>query len=90
MLQTVCLHITGKVQGVYYRQSARTKALSLGITGYVQNLPDQSVQIIATGSSGALKELIEWCKKGPPAASVNQVRVTEQTLEVFEQFMIRR
>jgi acylphosphatase len=90
MLQTVSLHITGKVQGVYYRQSARTKALSLGITGWVQNLPGQSVQIIATGRSGQLNEFMEWCKKGPPAAKVNQVTVTEQALEIFEEFMIRR
>ena len=90
MLQTVSLHITGKVQGVYYRQSARTKAHSLGITGWVQNLPDLSVQILATGHTGPLNELMEWCKKGPPAAMVAQVTVTEQALEIFEEFIIRR
>ncbi len=54
MLQTISLDIRGKVHGVFYRQSAREKAMELDITGTVQNNPDGSVTIIATGHAGQL------------------------------------
>ncbi|MBK6827931.1 MAG: acylphosphatase [Chitinophagaceae bacterium] len=90
LLTSLSLHITGKVQGVYYRQSTRKKALSLGLSGYVQNLPDGSVSILATGNSEQLDELIAWCKIGPTAAIVREVIVKETDLENFEGFEIRR
>jgi acylphosphatase len=65
MLKTVSIIVTGKVQGVYYRQSTKEKARELQITGEVKNMPDDSVYIVATGSSEQLNQFIEWCKTGP-------------------------
>lgn len=90
LLTSLSLHITGKVQGVYYRQSTRKKALSLGLSGYVKNLPDGAVDILATGNREQLDELIAWCKIGPPPAKVKEVIVKEMELEIFEGFEIRR
>jgi acylphosphatase len=49
MLQTISITVIGLVQGVYYRQSTKEKALELGISGFVKNLPDGNVRILATG-----------------------------------------
>lgn len=90
MQSTISLQVSGKVQGVYYRQSTRKKALSLGLSGYVQNLPDGSVYIRATGNREQLDKLIAWCRIGPPAASVKELIVQEMNLENFEDFLIKR
>ncbi len=90
LLTSLSLLITGKVQGVYYRQSTRKKALSLGLSGYVKNLPDGAVYILATGHQEQLEEIIAWCKIGPPAALVRDVIVKEMDVENFEGFEIRR
>lgn len=65
--------VSGKVQGVFYRGSAREKALALGLAGYAQNLPDGSVEVLALGDDIALDAMEEWLRQGPPAAHVTQV-----------------
>ena len=76
-MKTYRLHITGKVQGVWYRASAKDKALSLGITGKIWNAPDGSVDAIIKGHEDNVKEFIDWCKEGPPLAKVDDVIVQE-------------
>jgi len=90
MLQTISLIISGKVHGVFYRQSARKKAMELGITGTVQNNPDGSVTIFATGATAALDTFIEWSKKGPPAARVTHVVARKEPLQSFNGFDVIR
>ena len=90
MLQTISIIITGKVQGVFFRQSSSEKASGLGITGKVMNLPDGNVQIIATGTREKLNLLIDWCKQGPPKAKVTGVDVKELSLQMFDHFIIER
>lgn len=90
MLQTLSITVSGKVQGVYYRQHTKEKAIELGITGKVKNLRDGTVHIIATGIWEQLEILIEWCKKGPPRAIVTGVEVSEIALQPFEHFSIVR
>lgn len=90
MLQTISIIISGKVQGVFYRQSAKEKASMLGITGFVNNLPDKTVYIIATGTKEQLEELIAWCRTGPPKAQVADVLVQPEPLQQFGHFSIRR
>lgn len=90
MHQTISLIVTGKVQGVYFRQSAKEKAMQLELTGQVNNLRDGSVQILVTGPPGVLKLFTEWCKKGPPRAVVAGVEILELPLKEFEHFMIVR
>jgi acylphosphatase len=70
------LHITGKVQGVGYRISAQEQAQSLGLTGWVKNLPDGSVLAEAAGSLDKVQSFIRWCERGPAGAQVTSVKVT--------------
>jgi acylphosphatase len=89
-MQTIELIIKGRVQGVFYRQSSMEKAKELGIKGHARNLPDGDVSIIASGTEHALKELTDWCKKGPPKASVLAVEVREIPFQEFDEFRIIR
>ena len=67
--------ISGKVQGVFFRASAQSEAMGLGLTGEARNLPDQRVEVIAEGERRAVQELLDWCHRGPPQAQVEQVDV---------------
>lgn len=71
----VHLYISGKVQGVFYRASTIDEARSLGLAGWVRNLPDGRVEAVAEGPQDTLEYLIKWCKHGPPAAKVTNVEV---------------
>lgn len=90
MVQTISITISGRVQGVYYRQSAKEKAQELGITGSVKNLLNGDVFLMATGTSEQLKKLIEWCKIGPSRASVQHVYVQQLEDQPFSGFTIQR
>jgi acylphosphatase len=76
-------YVSGRVQGVYYRASARQRALDLGVTGYARNLPDGRVEAFVCGDESAVAEMIRWLHVGPPAASVTRVDV-----EVVESFQV--
>jgi acylphosphatase len=69
----VHLHISGRVQGVYYRQTTAQVAADLGLSGWVRNLPDGRVEAIAEGPTEALERLLAFCHEGPPAARVERV-----------------
>jgi acylphosphatase len=90
MLLTFSISISGKVQGVYFRQSAKEKAIELGLTGEVKNLRDGNVHISATGTKGQLEMFSDWCKKGPPRAVVTGVEILELPLKQFDHFSIVR
>ena len=78
--------VIGRVQGVFFRASTRTRALQLGIAGYAKNRADGSVEVVASGSQEALDELDGWLHHGPPAARVDQVMheaLPEQELHGF-------
>jgi acylphosphatase len=78
--------VSGRVQGVFFRASAREQALSLGLTGHAKNLDDGRVEVLGSGSSEALDALEKWLWKGPPAAKVAKVfreDLTEQDLFGF-------
>ena len=86
----VHLKITGYVQGVFYRATTRETALRLGLTGWVQNRPDGSVEAVAEGEEEIVDRFIEWCRKGPPGASVHDVVVRRETSTgEFASFNIR-
>jgi len=72
-LASLNLLIVGRVQGVFYRASTLEQAQGLNLTGWVKNLADGSVEVVAEGSRHALEDLLEWCKRGPPAAEVEHV-----------------
>jgi acylphosphatase len=90
MLQTISITVSGIVQGVYYRQSTKEKALELGISGIVKNLPDGNVHILAAGTTEQLDQLVQWCKQGPRHAKVTSVDVERVDEQVFMGFVIQR
>ena len=90
MQQTISIIISGKVQGVFFRQSAKEKALELSLTGEIKNLQDGNVHIVATGTWEQLALFTDWCKKGPPRAVVAGVEIIELPLKQFEHFTIVR
>ena len=90
MLQTISITVQGRVQGVFYRQSAQEKATALGITGTVRNLPDRSVYIVATGTKQQLDSLLAWCRFGPPRAAVKSAVSKDEALQLFSDFSVIR
>ena len=66
----------GRVQGVYYRAFTSSNAVRLGLTGYVRNLPDRSVEIYAEGQRKQIETLIEHLKEGPTGARVDNLALT--------------
>ena len=71
----ICIRCTvaGRVQGVFFRASAREEALRLGVSGHARNLPDGSVEILACGEPDAVNSLREWLRRGPAQADVTGV-----------------
>ncbi len=65
--------VAGRVQGVFYRASTRTRAQGLGVTGYARNLADGRVEVLACGTPEAVQALCDWLWDGPPAAHVISV-----------------
>jgi len=65
--------IHGRVQGVFYRASAEEKARALGLTGWVSNLRDGTVEVMAEGSEEKLGALLKWCQQGPRLAKVTKI-----------------
>jgi len=68
--------ISGRVQGVFFRSTTREVARKLGIRGWVRNLPDGRVEVVAEGEKEKLEELLNFLRRGPRAAKVERVKVT--------------
>ncbi|RSK35956.1 acylphosphatase [Hymenobacter metallilatus] len=84
------IHVYGRVQGVFFRQSTQQQAHRLGLTGTVRNNPDGSVTIQAEGPAEALNRLEAWCQQGPPAANVTRVTPVPGPVEGYTGFQIER
>lgn len=85
------LRITGKVQGVWYRGSARDKALELGVYGRIWNEADGAVCAFIDGDDVAVGAFITWCQEGPALARVDQVEVKPlEVTEAWQSFEIIR
>jgi acylphosphatase len=90
-LSRLSLIITGTVQGVFFRASALEQAQGLNLTGWVKNLPDGSIELVAEGPRYALDQLVDWCRHGPPTARVGEVFPRwGKHLGEFRTFMIVR
>ncbi len=84
------LNIQGQVQGVFFRQSTKETASRLGLTGWAKNCPDGSVEAVFEGERQAVDAAIEWCRQGPAAAKVSEVKVEWQDyMGEFDGFGIR-
>jgi acylphosphatase len=82
--------ISGTVQGVYYRANTRDTAEGKDLDGWVQNLSDGRVEAVFEGSESAVKEMVQWCHTGSPAANVDDVAVEYASPEGEDGFRIRR
>lgn len=84
-------YISGRVQGVFFRDSARERALALGVRGWVRNLPDGRVEGVFEGPREGVEELVAWCRSGPPHALVTGVEAEwEEYRGEFKGFEVRR
>jgi len=89
MVKRLKIKIYGRVQGVSFRQSARTMARYLGVKGFVKNMNDDSVYIEAEADSEALGKYVIWCRKGPDHARVERIESEEITSKNEKFFDIR-
>ena len=82
------VYVSGQVQGVFFRDSAREKAQQLGLNGWVKNLPDGRVEALFEGPSEGVREMVRWCEQGSSQAEVEDVETefgaSEGDLTSFE------
>ena len=85
------VRVTGKVQGVYFRAETLREAIRMGVTGWVRNARDGSVQAVLEGEENRVKAMIDWCWKGSPFSRVEAVEtIAEDYRNEFESFAILR
>ena len=73
--------VTGRVQGVFYRASCRDEAVARKLEGWVRNNPDGSVEAVFEGPDADVRAMVEWCRRGPPSARVDNLTVTWESPE---------
>ena len=89
-MPTINLLIKGNVQGVFYRATAKQIANELGVTGWIKNTNEGSVEVTVSGNEQQLEKFVNWCKKGPDKAAVKEVVVTQKDETSFKGFSIVR
>ena len=83
------VYISGFVQGVFFRYEARRNAARRGVTGWVRNLRDGRVEAVFEGEKKAVEEMIEFCRRGPPSATIKNVEVRWETpSEEYKSFSV--
>jgi len=86
----ICIIVTGRVQGVFFRRAAAEQARTLGITGWARNLDDGSVELVGDGKRRDLEMLLAWARKGPPHARVDAVQALWEPCQgELPQFQVR-
>ncbi|WP_425914487.1 acylphosphatase [Pseudomonas sp. GWSMS-1] len=88
----VCRHgyVSGRVQGVYFRQATAAQAERLDLDGWVRNLADGRVEVLFEGEEAAVDELASWLQQGPEAAEVTALELQERALQGVAGFIVRR
>jgi acylphosphatase len=79
----------GRVQGVFFRADARERAESLGLAGWIRNNPDGSVEAAFEGDEERVDSMVEWCRRGPSGAQVDELEVTREEPEGDSGFRVR-
>ena len=87
---TVHLLISGKVQGVFYRATAKKIAEELSLKGWIKNIAGHKVEAVISGEDSQVNEFIKWCKEGPPGANVDDVAISDLPGAEFPEFKIIR
>jgi acylphosphatase len=81
--------VTGRVQGVFFRDSCSTRAAGAGLSGWVRNLHDGRVEACFEGEEESVLELVEWCRSGPESADVTDVEVVSEEPRGESRFRVR-
>ncbi len=81
--------VHGRVQGVFFRDTVRREASRHGVSGWVRNTPEGTVEAVFEGDQDAIERLIELAQEGPPAAEVERVETFEEEVEGLEGFTTR-
>ena len=82
----VRVFISGRVQGVFFRKNTIKRAKNLGLVGWVRNLKDRRVEVVFEGAESDVKKMINWCKKGPLLAHVDNVIVKSEVVKNLKHF----
>jgi len=72
------VRVRGRVQGVFFRAETRARAESLGIAGFVRNDLDGSVEAVFEGPAERVDSLVDWCRRGPSGAQVDEVEIVDE------------
>jgi acylphosphatase len=81
--------VSGQVQGVFFRDACRRHARAYGVSGWVRNCPDGTVEAVFEGEPTAVRAMIEWVRRGPPTAQVDRVEVTDEQPVGERSFQVR-
>jgi acylphosphatase len=81
--------VHGLVQGVYFRDTTRRRAVTAGVAGWVRNRPDGTVEAVFEGDPAAVERLLDFCREGPRSAHVDRVEVTAEEPEGLAGFAVR-
>ena len=87
-MKCIRIIVSGKVQGVFFRDNARKKATELRLKGYAKNLPDGTVEVVAEGSEHELNELLEFIRQSPGASKVRNIEVSRKVRQNFDGFEV--
>ncbi len=82
------VRLTGRVQGVFFRDETRVRAESSGIVGWIRNNPDGTVEAALEGPENEVERLVAWCRRGPSGARVEDIRVEPEELQSERGFAV--
>ena len=84
------IFVSGRVQGVFFRQSTKVMAIKNNLNGWVRNLDDGQVEIVAEGEKQNIENLVNWCKTGPANSRVDEFELLEEnSTSEFKNFEVR-
>ena len=89
-MKTVHLLISGKVQGVFFRETARKIAEQFNIKGWIKNTKDEKVEAVISGEKESIDDFVDWCRIGPERAKVKDIIISEHGQSLFEKFEVIR
>jgi acylphosphatase len=81
--------VSGRVQGVFFRDTTRRRAESAGVAGWVSNRPDGAVEAVFEGDESAVDQLVDFCRRGPGRAEVSSIDVIDEQPEGLTGFLVR-
>ena len=89
-MKQIHIFVTGRVQGVFFRQSTRVMAIKNNVSGWGSNLDDGRLEIVAQGETNNVDNLADWCKTGPANSRVDEFELSEENItNEFEDFEVR-